>query len=226
MPERIYLAAMAFLRGRRRRLPTLPAWLVYGWLLTVPWMLQFSTHIMNVSYLLPASLLFFIGALEALPPLRVGAVDVRAAHFMMGFGLLCVVQLHMSWVVLAPFLLAAWCSAPGKGGFAATRPGLVGAGAALPPPFWSAPGGMPVRGGTDHSVRSIGWSWHSLRIATASCPCQLRIARFRRSTAGVFFFSQPLWPRFRGALSVANGRSRWPCCGLVQKNPQDSSGGR
>ena len=29
------------------RLPAVPRWLIWGWLLTVPWTLNFSTHIMN-----------------------------------------------------------------------------------------------------------------------------------------------------------------------------------
>ena len=38
------------------RIPTLPPWLVWGWLMTVPWTLEFSTHIINPSYVLaPAS---------------------------------------------------------------------------------------------------------------------------------------------------------------------------
>jgi hypothetical protein len=33
-----------------KALPTLPKWLVYGWFLTVPWTLQFSTQIINPSW--------------------------------------------------------------------------------------------------------------------------------------------------------------------------------
>jgi hypothetical protein len=91
----------------RRRLPGLPDWLVYGWLLTAPWMLHYSTHVVNPSYVLPAAAIFFIGALEALPALRVGAASLRASHFMMGVALLWVVQLHLSWVLLVPFLVLA-----------------------------------------------------------------------------------------------------------------------
>ena len=42
------LAALAlFAWYVRRRLPMLPAWLVFGWLLTCPWTLNFSTHANN-----------------------------------------------------------------------------------------------------------------------------------------------------------------------------------
>ena len=38
-----------------RHLPRLPRWLIWGWFLTVPWTLQFSTHVNNPSYVLPAA---------------------------------------------------------------------------------------------------------------------------------------------------------------------------
>ncbi|HEX8355709.1 MAG TPA: hypothetical protein VF611_22570, partial [Pyrinomonadaceae bacterium] len=36
-----------------RRLPHTPRWFVWGWLLTAPWTLNFSTHVVNPSYVLP-----------------------------------------------------------------------------------------------------------------------------------------------------------------------------
>src|SRR5918993_4276800 len=35
-----------------RRLASLPRWLVWGWVMTAPWTLQFSTHVNNPSYVL------------------------------------------------------------------------------------------------------------------------------------------------------------------------------
>ena len=35
------------------RLRDLPRWLIWGWLLTVPWTLEYSTNIINTSYILP-----------------------------------------------------------------------------------------------------------------------------------------------------------------------------
>lgn len=88
-----------------RRLPGSPVWFVWGWLLTAPWTLNFSTHIVNPSYVLPGAILFFVGALETYPATRKGLVPTAWANFMMGFALLWVMQLHLSWVVLVPFLL-------------------------------------------------------------------------------------------------------------------------
>jgi hypothetical protein len=195
------LAALAaFAWYVRRRLPSLPAWLVWGWLLTAPWTLNFSTHVVNVSYLLPAGILFFIGLLEALPALRAGVVSVPAAHFMMGFALLCVVQLHMSWVVLVLFMLVAFAmrAREGVGSFArATSWTLLGAvipGSLLFPTLWVY--GLRA-GGTDQALR-VEWVDPSKLVMIAarflSFP-SFEIARFLgRSTARrVYFISQHPW---------------------------------
>ncbi len=85
------------------RLPSLPRWLLYGWLLTLPWTLNYSTHIMNPSYVLPASLLFFAGFFEACPPLAIGRIRVPMAHALMGAAIGWIAQVHMSWPLLLPF---------------------------------------------------------------------------------------------------------------------------
>lgn len=90
-----------------RRLPNLPRWFVWGWLLTSPWTLNLSTVIYNPSYVLAGGILFFVGALELYPQTRRGLIDARLANALEGFGLLWVMQLHMSWVVLVPYALAA-----------------------------------------------------------------------------------------------------------------------
>ena len=90
-----------------RRLPALPRWFVWGWLLTSPWTLNLSTVIYNPSYVLAGGVIFFVGALELFRPTRRGLIDSRLACAMTGFGLFWVMQLHMSWVVLVPYALAA-----------------------------------------------------------------------------------------------------------------------
>jgi len=90
-----------------RRLPALPRWFVWGWLLTSPWTLNLSTVIYNPSYMLAGGILFFVGALEVYPFTRRGLVPARLANALMGFALLWSMQLHMSWVVLVPYALAA-----------------------------------------------------------------------------------------------------------------------
>ena len=88
-----------------KRLPEIPAWIIWGWLMTAPWMLNYSTHLVNVSYLLPGSILFFVGALETCTYTSRNLISPWLGNFMMGFSLLWVMQLHMSWVLLAPYVL-------------------------------------------------------------------------------------------------------------------------
>ncbi len=87
-----------------RRLPELPRWLVWALLLTVPWTLNFSTHIVNTSYILPGAAVFFVGFLEASPAFRIGAIRPVMAWSMMGAGLVYLMQIHMSWVLLPAYV--------------------------------------------------------------------------------------------------------------------------
>lgn len=91
-----------------RRLPSLPRWFVWAWLMTSPWTLNLSTVVYNPSYLLAGGILFFVGALELLPFTRARLIDARLANASMGFAIFWVMQLHMSWVVLVPYALAAF----------------------------------------------------------------------------------------------------------------------
>jgi hypothetical protein len=89
------------------RLPHLPKWLVWGWIMTVPWTLEFSTHPLNPSYMVPAFVGFFIGFFEALPIFRVGRVPVPLCFALMGAAIPWVMQVHMSWPLLLPYAAAA-----------------------------------------------------------------------------------------------------------------------
>jgi hypothetical protein len=89
-----------------RRLPGLPPWLVWAWLLTAPWTLNLSTHVLNPSYVLTGGVLFFVGFLELFTPTSRQLIRPTRAAFMMGCALCWVMQLHMSWVALVPFVLA------------------------------------------------------------------------------------------------------------------------
>ena len=102
------LAALAWYITRR--VPSAPRWLVWGWTMTVPWTLQFSTHITNPSYVLAGAIVFFIGFFEALPALRLGLLPVPAAFAAMGIGVTWVMQVHMSWYLMLPYLGIAWLS--------------------------------------------------------------------------------------------------------------------
>ena len=90
-----------------RRVPLVPKWIVWGALLTLPWTLNFSTHVVNVSYILPGALIFFLGFLEAAPSFRIGALPTGLAWLMMGAGIPWVEQFHMSWVLLPAYVVVA-----------------------------------------------------------------------------------------------------------------------
>ena len=91
-----------------KRLPASPRWFIWIWLLTCPWTLNLSTNIYNPSYLLAAGIIFFVGALEIYPFTRRNLIDARLASSMMGFSLFWAMQVHLSWPILVPYVLAAF----------------------------------------------------------------------------------------------------------------------
>jgi hypothetical protein len=97
--------ALALLaRYLTRRAPEVPRWLVWTALLTLPWTLNYSTHILNTSYALPGAIVFFVGFFEAAPTFRTGLLPVPMAWAAMGLGLGFIPQFHMSWVLLPPYV--------------------------------------------------------------------------------------------------------------------------
>jgi hypothetical protein len=116
-----------------KALPSLPKWLVYGWLLTVPWTLQFSTQIINPSWVLPAAIVFFVGFFEAVPVFTLGILRPATAYFMMGAGMMFAAQFHLSWPLFLPYAAFAWAARFRDGWRAVAWNALTfAAGAALP----------------------------------------------------------------------------------------------
>ena len=103
-------ALAAFASYVTARVPTLPRWLAWGWLMTVPWTLEFSTHIINPSYVLAPALIFFLGFFETVPVFRLGKIPTPVAFAMMGVSLVSIMQIHMSWPLLLPYAAMAWLS--------------------------------------------------------------------------------------------------------------------
>jgi hypothetical protein len=125
------LAALAWYISRR--VPSVPRWLVWGWVMTVPWTLQFSTHVTNPSYVLAGAVVFFLGFFEVLPAIRLGVLPVPLAFAAMGAGATWIMQIHMSWYLLLPYLGVAWLSRRADGiARLATYVFAGAAGAALP----------------------------------------------------------------------------------------------
>lgn len=86
-----------------RRVPSLPRWVVYGLALTLPWTLHYSTHIVNPSYVLAGAVVFWIATAEAVVFPDQSLLPRWLADYLLGFGLVWVMQLHMSWTLLVPF---------------------------------------------------------------------------------------------------------------------------
>lgn len=91
-----------------KRIPGLPVGLTWLWIMTCPWALAYSTHVVNPSYVLPAACVFFVTFLESLPRLRLGLIRQRVSFLLMGLCLMWIFQLHLSWVLLMPFIAVAF----------------------------------------------------------------------------------------------------------------------
>src|SRR5579871_215195 len=105
------LAALVFLGWYiSRRLPEVPPWMLWPWMFFAPWTLDITTHVINQAYLLPGAIAFFVGAFEAAPPLKRGVFGRGLAWFLMGFGLVWVYQLQLSYALLLPIAAVVWLS--------------------------------------------------------------------------------------------------------------------
>jgi hypothetical protein len=87
-----------------KRLPDFPRWLIWTWLLTAPWTLNFSTHVVNPSYVLFGAILFFIGFFETHPALSLNLISLGLCNLLMGFSLFWIIQFHLSGAVLLPLI--------------------------------------------------------------------------------------------------------------------------
>lgn len=87
-----------------KRTPNIKKWIIWVWVVITPWSMFFFTKIVNPSYVIPGAILFFIGIFETIPILRTGAISENISLFFQGFALFWIFQLHMSWVLLLPFI--------------------------------------------------------------------------------------------------------------------------
>lgn len=99
-----------------RRLTLVPPWLIWTTLFVLPWTLNFSTHVVNPSYALAGGIVFFVGFFEGMPALSRAILPVPLAWGMMGAGLAWMMQIHMSWVLLPPYVVTAFAAGLMRGG--------------------------------------------------------------------------------------------------------------
>jgi hypothetical protein len=79
--------------------------------MTLPWTLQMGTHILNPDYVLAAAIAFVIGFFEAMPTLRLGRIPPSVAFGLMGAAFGWVMQIHMSYALLVPYVAIAFLAA-------------------------------------------------------------------------------------------------------------------
>ena len=149
------LAALAWYTCEH--VPGAPRWLIWGWFLTMPWTLQFSNHPINTSYILPAAIVFFLGFFETVPVFSLRRIPVPAAHALMGAALTWMMQIHMSWPLLLPYLLLAWLSRWRDGAVDLARNAAASVGGALVPGLLLLPTLLPygLRAGSGGVVRNV-----------------------------------------------------------------------
>ena len=102
------------------------SWLVWGWLMTLPWTLEFSTHIINPSYVPRARARVLHRLLRGGPGFRLRKLPPSGGVWLMGRGVSWVLQIHMSWPLLLPYAALAWLLALARRR-ARRRPSNVGA---------------------------------------------------------------------------------------------------
>ena len=138
------------------RLPSVPRWLVWGWMLTIPWTLQMATHIFNPDYIVAPAIAFFIGFFEAMPTLRLGRVSRPVAFALMGAAVGWIMQIHMSYPLLAPYVaIALVCASRKPREVAANLAGLIVGGvvtASVLVPTWLHYGVFRGFGGTQANL--------------------------------------------------------------------------
>ena len=101
---------------------------ILAWLAVLPWNLHESANIINPSYLLFGSCVFFLGFFESIPETARGWLSPAAAFGCMGFGIFWDMQFHFSFVLLPAFPLGAlaWRLRNGKFDWARPLAGFIG----------------------------------------------------------------------------------------------------
>ena len=207
-------ALAAFAMFLAKRFPAMPRWLIWGWFLTIPWTLQYSTHVINPSYVLPAAVVFFIGFFEAVPPFRLGTIRPSIAYAMMGAAVTWVMQIHMSWPLLLPYVAYAGFSTRAEGTRALAVRALAFLAGALVPgifliPTWIHFGLRAGSGGTLNNIHIhvVNPAMLLTTLARFLSFAGLEINRFIATDGAkrLVFFERHLWLVPLAALAWAAG---------------------
>ena len=184
------------------QLPKAPRWLIWGWFLTIPWTLQFSTHIINTSYILSPAIVFFLGFFEAAPSFSLRRVSLPTAFAVMGFSVAWIMQIHMSWPLLLPYALVAWLSRRSDGFRALAIAGAAFAAGALMPGLLLLPtlARYGIHAGSGGVLRNLHPHWVNPWIIATTLArflsfASLEISRFIATDGAkrLEFFGRHLW---------------------------------
>jgi hypothetical protein len=194
------LAALAWYTCEQ--LPRAPRWLIWGWFLTIPWTLQFSTHVINPSYVLPAAVVFFLGFFETVPAFSLRRLSPPIAHALMGAALTWIMQIHMSWPLLVPYVLIAWLSRRSEGTAALASNAAAFCAGALVPGLLLLPTFVQygVQAGSGGVLRNVHPHWVSPWIIVTTLArllsfASLEISRFIGTDGAkrLEFFQRHVW---------------------------------
>lgn len=86
------------------RITTIPRWVIWSFVLMNTWAVHYGTKIYNPTYALIFSIPFFIAAIELLKVYKEQVINEKLSFVILGFGLTTVMQFHLSWVTLIPFV--------------------------------------------------------------------------------------------------------------------------
>ncbi len=81
---------------------------IWIYVFLIPWSICYFTRVINPSHVIPGAILFFIGIFEIYPSVRKNILPQWLCFYFLGFGILWIFQLHMSWVLLGPFTAVAF----------------------------------------------------------------------------------------------------------------------
>ena len=93
-----------------KRFPGFPKWLVWVFILTTPWIMRFGPRVVNPSYVLPFSILFFVSFFEVIALFSKPLLKKGLSFLFMGIATTSIMQLHLSWPLLVPFIIYAFCT--------------------------------------------------------------------------------------------------------------------
>lgn len=91
-----------------KRLITLPSWLIWVWVMTLTWTMDYSTRVVNPSYAIVFSIPFFVCLFDALPIYDTQVISKKYCFFVLGITTFLIMQIHLSYVLLFPFIALAF----------------------------------------------------------------------------------------------------------------------